>query len=140
MARRYRRQAIGGEMANESMDDDDSRTSSGAFLTVDLECVLHKYRRWHQCFPRVKPFYGEESASPSLILRAAARGHSCEGASVSDLVWRMVVLYLLGTARNRPPRSRCRRVCVHPRPSCSGEVQPQPCSGAHTGKDLWLWV
>lgn len=37
----------------------DDRTPSDAFFAVDLECVLHKYRRWHECFPRVKPFYGE---------------------------------------------------------------------------------
>lgn len=33
------------------------------FFVVDLECVLHKYRRWHSCFPRVKPFYGEQGLS-----------------------------------------------------------------------------
>lgn len=54
------RQAVFREVANESTDGSGS-TSSDTFFAVDIECVLHKYRRWHQCFPRVKPFYGEET-------------------------------------------------------------------------------
>lgn len=44
-----------GHDANGSDDE-----GSDAFFAVDVECVLHKYRRWHECFPRVKPFYGKD--------------------------------------------------------------------------------
>lgn len=51
------------EEADDSEDDPSEyhfdRDRSGVFFAVDLECVLHKYRRWHECFPRIKPFYGE---------------------------------------------------------------------------------
>lgn len=61
-------QAILRDKATEDMGDDeaDGRDDSGgaaasdAFFAVDVECVLHKYRRWHECFPRVKPFYGQK--------------------------------------------------------------------------------
>ncbi len=52
--------------------DEEDGAASDAFFAVDLECVLHKYRRWHECFPRIKPFYGE-SASPCC-------GHLAAGA------------------------------------------------------------
>jgi len=46
-----------GDAADAAEEEDGA--ASDAFFAVDLECVLHKYRRWHECFPRVKPFYGE---------------------------------------------------------------------------------
>ena len=53
-------------------------SASDAFFAVDLECVLHKYRRWHECFPRVKPFYGEKVSS-FLVLPPGIdrRDHFC---------------------------------------------------------------
>ncbi|CAN0489165.1 unnamed protein product, partial [Scytosiphon promiscuus] len=50
------------DLANERIHDVDEIGDevSDAFFAVDVECVLHKYRRWHECFPRVKPFYGEK--------------------------------------------------------------------------------
>lgn len=47
--------AFGGD----GLSDFSHYAGSDAFFVMDLECVLHKYRRWHECFPRVKPFYGK---------------------------------------------------------------------------------
>lgn len=48
-----------GENNADDDSDDGGAAASDVFFAVDVECVLHKYRRWHECFPRVKPFYGE---------------------------------------------------------------------------------
>ncbi|CAN0005305.1 unnamed protein product, partial [Hapterophycus canaliculatus] len=45
---------------------------SDAFFAVDVECVLHKYRRWHECFPRVKPFYAVKCNPNSEVVRVLA--------------------------------------------------------------------
>lgn len=50
-----------GEGEADGAEEEDG-AASDAFFAVDLECVLHKYRRWHECFPRVKPFYGENAS------------------------------------------------------------------------------
>lgn len=54
---------MGDDGTADGSDDDGgaaaaAAAASDAFFAVDVECVLHKYRRWHECFPRVKPFYG----------------------------------------------------------------------------------
>eukprot|EP00752_Nemacystus_decipiens_P012685 g11238.t1 len=48
-----------------------------AFFAVDLECVLHKYRRWHECFPRVKPFYAVKCNPNSEVVRVLAKASGC---------------------------------------------------------------
>lgn len=42
--------------------------ASDVFFAADVECVLHKYRRWYKCFPRIKPFYGKSITFSHLRL------------------------------------------------------------------------
>eukprot|EP00903_Cladosiphon_okamuranus_P015933 g14717.t2 len=56
---------------------DRSRTPSDAFFAVDLECVLHKYRRWHECFPRVKPFYAVKCNPNCEVVGVLAKTPGC---------------------------------------------------------------
>ncbi|CAM9285136.1 unnamed protein product [Ectocarpus fasciculatus] len=67
------------DTANESIggDFDGGSTSSEVFFAVDVECVLHKYRRWHDCFPRVKPFYAVKCNPNSEVVRVLAATPGC---------------------------------------------------------------
>ncbi|CAN0192649.1 unnamed protein product [Ectocarpus sp. 12 AP-2014] len=58
-------------------DLDGGSTSSDVFFAVDVECVLHKYRRWHDCFPRVKPFYAVKCNPNSEVVRVLAATPGC---------------------------------------------------------------
>ncbi|CAM9716060.1 unnamed protein product [Chrysoparadoxa australica] len=48
-----------------------------AFFAVDLGCILQKYQRWHECFPRVKPFYAVKCNSSTMILRTLSHLGGC---------------------------------------------------------------
>ncbi|CAM9378845.1 unnamed protein product [Pylaiella littoralis] len=80
-----KQEAILRDKATEDMGDDeaDGRDDSGgaaasdAFFAVDVECVLHKYRRWHECFPRVKPFYAVKCNPNYEVVRVLAMTPGC---------------------------------------------------------------
>lgn len=98
-------------MSNESSTDDadSSGDASDAFFVVDLECVLHKYRRWHQCFPRVKPFYGENfihvhytviwQTIPGWASCLAGAHHACDTINLIEITPSQLVACANGGAR-----------------------------------------
>ncbi|CAM9167992.1 unnamed protein product, partial [Choristocarpus tenellus] len=49
----------------------------GAFFIVDIQCIVHKFRRWHECFPRVKPFYAVKCNSNQAVVRALSSFPGC---------------------------------------------------------------
>ncbi|CAM9710660.1 unnamed protein product [Scytosiphon promiscuus] len=74
-----RQEALLRDSANERIHDVDKIGDevSDAFFAVDVECVLHKYRRWHECFPRVKPFYAVKCNPNSEVVRVLASTPGC---------------------------------------------------------------
>lgn len=58
----------------------------GVFFAVDLECVLLKYRRWHDCFPRIKPFYGKSLEEEIVDCRTLEDGLMFDNRSINQLI------------------------------------------------------
>lgn len=83
-AAQARERLEGGEVdcpIDPCLDDE----GSDVFFAVDLECVLLKYRRWHECFPRIKPFYGK--SLEDVVHCRTPGGHSiCDNQSIYLLI------------------------------------------------------